>query len=183
MLSEILKEKTKHLHAATEEKFNSNKIFDKNYSSDEYNLLLNANYKLFAQYEKAVFAAIPDDFAHKINATHRIKLPSLAADADHRRLPKLTENVAKENLDPYEAIGILYVMEGSSLGGNMIRKQLSKNPAFENVTFHYFGFYGEKTGEYWKLFKTTLDESIPEVQYQAVWKGAQKAYDFLLHNA
>ncbi|MGZ5285453.1 MAG: biliverdin-producing heme oxygenase, partial [Kaistella sp.] len=79
-----------------------------------------------------------------------------------------------------EAFGILYVMEGSTLGGNMIAKQLSKNPDFQEVTFSYFRCYGDKTGSYWKSFKEVMDRNITPEFHDDCVSGAQKAYGFLL---
>jgi heme oxygenase len=37
----------------------------------------------------------------------------------------------------HEALGAMYVIEGSTLGGNVIAKQLSKTEGFDEVTFNF----------------------------------------------
>jgi heme oxygenase len=79
-----------------------------------------------------------------------------------------------------EALGAMYVIEGSTLGGNVIAKQLSKTEGFDDVTFNFFGCYRENTGFMWKNFKV-LDNEVSEKNYDEVLSGAKKLYAFLLN--
>ena len=81
----------------------------------------------------------------------------------------------------HEALGAMYVIEGSTLGGNVIAKQLSKIEGFEEVTFNFFGCYQENTGPMWKNFKEVLDTDVAEENYPQVLSGAKKLYTFLLN--
>ncbi|MEO7975586.1 biliverdin-producing heme oxygenase [Flavobacterium sp.] len=57
------------------------------------------------------------------------------------------------------ALGILYVIEGSSLGGRFIVKNITTIPGLDNGHgISYFNGYGEKTGSYWKSFLNLLVE-------------------------
>ncbi|KFF02988.1 biliverdin-producing heme oxygenase [Flavobacterium reichenbachii] len=57
------------------------------------------------------------------------------------------------------ALGILYVIEGSSLGGRFILKNVALNPKLSgNQGVSYFSGYGDRTGSYWKSFLNTLSE-------------------------
>lgn len=78
---------------------------------------------------------------------------------------------------------MMCVMEGSSLGGNMIRKQLQRQPDFADYPFHFFGAYAENTGKMWKDFKDFIDSGIFSDQEEDVISGARKAYQFLLENS
>ena len=81
----------------------------------------------------------------------------------------------------HEALGALYVIEGSTLGGNVIAKQLSKTEGFDGISFHFFGCYQENTGPMWKSFKEALDHGVDEEDYDKVLAGARKLYAFLLN--
>lgn len=69
-----------------------------------------------------------------------------------RELPSI-ENEA-------QAMGALYVLEGSTLGGKMIAKMLGQNKALaltdNNLTF--FWGYKEETGSKWKAFLQVLNQ-------------------------
>lgn len=55
------------------------------------------------------------------------------------------------------AMGILYVIEGSSLGGRVILKNIQKNLNLEpDSGAAYFAGYGERTGMLWKDFMEIL---------------------------
>ena len=57
------------------------------------------------------------------------------------------------------ALGILYVIEGSTLGGRFILKNVSSNPQLSgNEGVSYFSGYRDKTGSYWKSFLNMLSE-------------------------
>lgn len=178
-LSEYLKENTRQFHDDVEAKFQSQKIFDKSYSLNDYRQILWFNYLFHLNFENKAFEAISDETAKELNLEARRKIHLLEIDL---------KNLDMETAEPEdfavrseaEALGILYVMEGSSLGGNVIKKQLSQNPEFGSTVFHFFGCYGEKTGEFWKNFKETLDNKFSENQYGEVLNGAKKAYQFLM---
>lgn len=59
-----------------------------------------------------------------------------------------------------EALGLLYVLEGSTLGGQVIRKRLlSQGASLDGVSF--LDPYGSDTGRRWKTFLTVLDRECP----------------------
>lgn len=177
MISSILKEETKSEHDKTEESLQSKKIFDRSYTLEDYKNLLIHNYLLISKYEPQVnklLVSYPElklDLRTKINAI-TTDLNNLGVDLNNDFNADKLDNEA-------EAFGALYVMEGSTLGGNVIMKQLRKNPAFEDITFNYFGIYGGKTGLLWQEFKAFLDGKINEKDYESCITGARKAYRIL----
>lgn len=57
------------------------------------------------------------------------------------------------------ALGVFYVIEGSTLGGRFILKNIVTNPQLSNDQgVSYFKGYGDKTGSYWKNFLNVLAE-------------------------
>lgn len=180
MISEQLKTATRHLHDLTEEKFSSSKIFEGTFTIEDYRKLLLYNYEMLNSFENAVFSLIPEKAASDLNLENRRKLK--LAEADMLELGAILPKVRALNPlnNVAEAWGIFYVMEGSTLGGNMIAKQLSKLNEFGNAPFHYFRCYGAHTGSYWKTFKEVLDREIKLADEIDCLKGAEKAYAFLL---
>ncbi|MPS71672.1 MAG: heme oxygenase [Chryseobacterium sp.] len=177
MISAFLKEQTKQQHDDTEAKLQSQKIFDKSYTLDDYKKLLIHNYQLISRYEPQIQEQLKGYPELKLDI--RSKVNALKVDLNNLNIELKPEAPAQDLENEAEAFGALYVMEGSTLGGNVIAKQLKRNPEFENVEFNYFGVYGENTGPFWQEFKSIIDEKITEEQYDACVAGAKKAYQLL----
>jgi heme oxygenase (biliverdin-IX-beta and delta-forming) len=61
---------------------------------------------------------------------------------------------------PSSYLGYLYVKNGSTLGGRVISKHLSKYLGLiEHRSNHFFAGYGKETGMKWKKFVAALEES------------------------
>ena len=78
-----------------------------------------------------------------------------------------------------EALGALYVMEGSTLGGQLQSRHLRRHFASEAVgDFRYFQSYGEAVGPMWKAFGEALLRACPEPETAPrVVQGAQATFD------
>lgn len=62
-----------------------------------------------------------------------------------------------------QAIGALYVMEGSTLGGKIIKSILIKNLGADGSKgFDFFGGYGDDTESKWNVFKQTVNEKFSD---------------------
>ncbi|WP_419729546.1 biliverdin-producing heme oxygenase [Lichenicola sp.] len=73
-----------------------------------------------------------------------------------------------------EAMGALYVVEGSTLGGRLIGRHMQRNPAIPADACHYFNVYGEGTGERWREICDALERvSDPDTDDRAM--GAANA--------
>ena len=64
-------------------------------------------------------------------------------------LPPLTDRAT--------ALGALYVIEGSTLGGRFIARHLRQERDLPPEAFRYLEIYGERTGEMWRLVCDALD--------------------------
>ncbi|MGY6709660.1 MAG: biliverdin-producing heme oxygenase [Rhizobiaceae bacterium] len=76
-----------------------------------------------------------------------------------------------------DALGMLYVVEGTSLGGNLILKRLRDNGA-DRPEFAFLHPYGTETGLMWKRFLNAASAEIgadPEAQEMAC-RGAVTAF-------
>lgn len=75
---------------------------------------------------------------------------------EEAHLPLCTNLPSIQNRD--EALGALYVLEGSTLGGPVIKKILQRNlQRQEEEGFSFFAGYREKTQERWEAFKMELE--------------------------
>jgi heme oxygenase len=81
------------------------------------------------------------------------------------------------------ALGALYVLEGSTLGGRIILRRLEElQIGVPADAMAFFGGYGAETGAMWRSFSETLDafgERRPEAQ-GAVQEGAQSTFQSVI---
>lgn len=78
-----------------------------------------------------------------------------------------------------EALGSLYVMEGSTLGGRVIQRNVERClQGVGHASSRYFNGYGDETGTMWRLFLKRLDE-VPEGDMEGVGRGAMATFDQL----
>lgn len=181
MVSEYLKQNTAEFHDAAEKLFSSDKIFKKTFTLEDYKKIINTNYLMLLHSEDKIFDSLSDRISEKLHLDKRIKLPLIEKDLASLSLKNQSVNHNLEFNNENEALGAMYVIEGSTLGGNVIAKQLSKTEGFDEVTFNFFGCYQENTGPMWKNFKEVLDTEITEEHYKEVLSGARKLYTFLLN--
>ncbi|SFI53252.1 biliverdin-producing heme oxygenase [Halpernia frigidisoli] len=182
MISILLKEQTRSLHDQVEERLLSKKIMDKSFDLNDYRFVLKHNYNFINHFEEAVFSKISVESAEKLHPEKRRKLPAITKDILLFDISRLFEKSKLSLKNEAEAFGILYVMEGATLGGNMIAKNLLKNIHFDGVNFNYFGLYGDQTGFLWKLFIENLEEKSQFFDDQDFLNGAEMAYQFLLNH-
>jgi heme oxygenase len=85
------------------------------------------------------------------------------------RLPKVE--------DAFQALGALYVLEGSTLGGVHIGKMIQKKlPDCENA-FRFFSGYGEQNMNMWEKFKEVLNGITgSENNVNSVLSGAEDTF-------
>lgn len=181
-LTERLKEETRNLHDETEKKFRSDTIFSGEFTKENYEQLISVNHKFFSSFESAVHHKI-SELSSELNLDNRKRAHLAAKDLEHLGIIQNLNSADVQIGNPAEAAGMMYVMEGSSLGGNMIRKQLQRQPDFADYPLHFFGAYAENTGKMWKNFKDFIDSGVFSGQEQHVISGAKKAYQFLLENS
>lgn len=167
MLDESLKERTREEHAALEKTFL--KIIRRINSKDQYADLLG---KLYGYYH-ALETALHPYLIHSevVDYAHRRKSGQLLEDLD--KLNEKRENLAFCNHLPdvnsyHSALGALYVLEGSTLGGKSIAAMLSAR-LNSLCGLGFFQSYGESTYEMWTRFKAHLKKPFtPEEEEQII---------------
>jgi heme oxygenase len=181
MVSEYLKQNTAEYHDAAEKLFNSEKIFNKTFTLEDYKKIIHTNYLMLLHSEDKIFGSLSDKYSEKLQLNNRKKLALIEKDIESLSLENQAASHDLQLDNEHEALGAMYVIEGSTLGGNVIAKQLSKTEGFDNVTFNFFGCYQENTGPMWKNFKEVLDTEVKEENFKEVLSGAKKLYTFLLN--
>jgi heme oxygenase len=62
--------------------------------------------------------------------------------------------------DPTALLGILYVLEGSTMGGSVMKPRIADQLELENDRgLSYYGVYGNQVGVHFKAFRSTMAEA------------------------
>lgn len=117
---------------------------------------------------------------------HRRRLPQLEADlkalgcsqAMLAALP-LCDAAGELTATDARALGSLYVMEGSTLGGQVINRALKDAPWRPAQGLTYFDPYGVSTGAMWRGFKAWSGAHPAAADREGVTEGALKTFDLL----
>lgn len=129
-------------------------------TKNDYAQLLKAFYGYFKPLEDAVAPFISPqtlpDWPQRRKASFILNDLSALADATVD-LPRASALPTIQSVP--QAMGALYVMEGSTLGGKGIAKMLMKNRStgLEEAHLQFFNGYGDHTGPMWTTFVNVLN--------------------------
>lgn len=162
MITERLKTETAQLHKETEDVSFGDKIMSGTLTPEEYAIIIEKNYILHALVEGALKQYTPLEHVEGLDVNARYKTDSLISDMKllNRELPPLPK-VTLDIGSLEEALGMMYVLEGATLGGTYILKALVRTPSMQEVkTYNYYGVYGDTIGPKWKAFQQVLLNNI-----------------------
>lgn len=176
MLSERLKNETAEAHKKAE---GGLPFFKQDFTVDQYKSMLQRLHDLYQPLEKSLATHL--DGKVDLNLSERLnKADLLKADLSELGLFETTSK-SKFTISSVEAaIGTLYVIEGSTLGGQIISKKLKSSLQLSEPQMQFFRGYGDKTGPMWQKFKTFLDsESVGSYNSDKIVAGAEEAFTFI----
>jgi heme oxygenase len=103
-------------------------------------------------------------------------IPDIEAALDHTR--KIAERIRCYRVEqPTDLLGVLYVLEGTTLGNSMHLPDILKTFGSQTSgTAHYYAGYGDRTDEYWQKFYSAMN-ALPMDQ-DGVKHLIQVALDF-----
>ena len=153
-----LRADTQTLHVALEKRL---PFFSESLDIERYKNLLAAYYGFYQALESRLLnSGIPAGF----DLPARLKTPALRQDLHALGISiesvPLCDSLPSLS-SPANALGVLYVLEGATLGGNVLRKKMSLRlnlDAGNGCAFLYV--YGEATGQQWQAFLDFLG-SVP----------------------
>jgi len=185
MLQEKLKSATSAHHDELENLMFVREIMNKTLTLEQYKTLLATNYVVHAAIESKLHDALDAAIKESLDIENRDKLAALEQDLQEM-------NMQKEDLDAVDfdfllkdhsnasSLGAMYVLEGATLGGNVIQKKLRANPAFENLSLNYYNVYAQNLMPNWLSFVKVLNSSVPEADHQL---AEDSAVDMFQHIA
>lgn len=155
-----LKERTASMHRALEQLPLSVSLTSPAISRTDYEKYLLRMLPVVQDLEANIYPllqpVVPD-------LAQRRKLPLLLADLEYLQVetpdtPARPLSLAAKDMSVPFAMGIMYVMEGSTLGGRFIGNNIQKTLGYTQETgARYFGGYGPTTGSMWKSFLQQLN--------------------------
>jgi len=173
MLSTNIKEATKAAHLKLEKK-----VIEKMKairSNADYADFLKYFYTYFSQVEQAIAPYITTellpDYKERRNSSYLKndieELGGSVAETPVIALPAIENQL--------QALGALYVMEGSIMGGSIIIKMLEKGGITKGISF--FSGYGEATGQKWGMFVGIMNQQATTAEEEAIAiKAADEAF-------
>lgn len=188
MIAQRLRTETASRHEALEKAMYVNEIMSKTLTLPAYKRILAVNLLAHELIEPVLFADIPPALAAELDLPSRHKLAALRQDAAEAGL----DRTALPDIDPAELnfpgahpaaqLGALYVLEGATLGGNVIRKQLMQNPELTeySLSLAYYGIYGDALSTKWKQFQEVLERHVAPADADRCVAAANAMFDNLL---
>ncbi|RZJ65744.1 MAG: heme oxygenase [Flavobacterium sp.] len=150
---EQLRARTSAAHKSLEQLPVSSSILDPSVTKEQYAHYLQLMYDVVKSLETTIYPLIERIIP---NLSDREKSRNIENDLHvlgYQTPDANTTVFSTENLSVPFALGIAYVVEGSTLGGRFILKNIESVLGFdENSGATYFAGYGNKTGSRWKNF-------------------------------
>jgi heme oxygenase len=176
-----LKAETATQHQNLEDAMN---LLREDYTIGEYGALIQAFYGFYKPFEDAV-SAQADKLPAALEWPKRLKSHQLAEDIEKLGLPLPTRLAGPSDLPaldtPAQILGVLYVIEGSTLGGMVISRHFKKILDLDatNGAAFYVG-YGPETVPFWKGFLAILESEVTAPADQdACVKAAADTFDLM----
>ncbi|QDW24887.1 biliverdin-producing heme oxygenase [Pedobacter sp. KBS0701] len=187
MISNLLRTETAQNHKTLESLMFVNEIMNNSLSTDQYKKLLTINYIIHQKLENTLANSLDAAIAEQLGMKERLKLNALTQDLNYWNissltLPGLNFELFVPEINTAEVLGALYVLEGATLGGNVIKRHILANPNFKNHEdgLNYYGVYGEELSTKWKIFVSVINQHISEADYERCVNSANLTFNNLI---
>jgi len=166
MISERLRAETAQHHEAIENAKRFSRLGAPDFNREEYKEILERFYGFYQPLE-AAFRQFPQ-VMEALAFDARFKLPALTRDLKFlghtdESLAQLPQcDFAPELKTLPQALGCLYVMEGSTHGAQFIARRLREQFNLDGEGVSYYEGYGKDTMPRWKAFKEYLDSALTD---------------------
>ena len=157
--SEVIKADTRKLHAEAEAVLIPRIKGIK--TLEDYNKLLASFFGFFNPLETLIGNFIHPGILPDIDKRRKSK--SIIKSFGSETLPTVaTPQVLPEIDSLAQAFGAMYVLEGSTLGGKIIKRMMQANTALQltEASLEFFDVYGDGTFEMWNHFRTVMDRLL-----------------------
>lgn len=153
-------------------------LLDPPLARERFVTLLERFYGFHAVWEPVIAVHFEPDFLQPRRRVRMVEADLIALGrhpADNR--PPLCFGATRLGRSPEAALGSLYVMEGSTLGGQVIARGLKGTGWGEQI--RYFNPYGDGTGRMWSAFKALVHSRSGVSADPKIMAGALATFDLL----
>jgi len=176
-----LRTKTSDSHKGLEALPISKSIVDPKITIEEYALYLSLMYDVVQDLEENIYpilSAVISDLSQR-NKAHLLLKDLKQIGFEKKQTFSPFKNTSE--ISPSFAMGMMYVVEGSTLGGRFILKNIQENLGFtEENGASYFSGYGNKTGSFWKNYLNSLTDFESQNNAEAdIIAGADYAFQVI----
>ncbi|MCB0196323.1 MAG: biliverdin-producing heme oxygenase [Anaerolineae bacterium] len=175
-----LKQETAPHHRAVEQLAQADTILNQTLTLTQYSRLITTHYHAHRLIEPQLPTILGAYWANRLQLPRRRRLNALQhdimqLDLDCGPISQLDFSI---NTVP-QALGAMYVMEGSTLGGAVIFKALKKNKQLNRAApFHYYHLCGQNTRALWLNFcQSVIELTTPTDQADAIIIAAQNTFN------
>jgi heme oxygenase len=153
-------------------------LLDEHLGRAAYTDILARFYGFWSGWQPQVAALFQDElFLKPRRRLHLLAADLAALGVSAQALPALPVCPLTALGDDREALGSLYVMEGSTLGGRSIRQNVERCLGGDGrMSCSYFTGYGADTGAMWRSLLARLDEA-PAADMERVGSGAAATFE------
>ncbi|MBC7000733.1 biliverdin-producing heme oxygenase [Cytophaga sp. FL35] len=146
-------------------------------TNEDYGKLLERLFLFYEPLENAVHKIVKKSLIPDIDQRKHVHMINLDFEKLQYKLGYITKNYTPHIRSVSYALGSLYVMEGSTMGGRIIAKMLKKKN--EKFSTFYFNSYDTRTEDMWHSFKTTIILIEPDIHYEEMYLGAIETFENL----
>ena len=173
-----LREQTAGEHAQTEDTV---PLMSPMLTRADYLVTLRRLYRVVSAWDRWVDAHAPDDLLPLLTGRRRASLlqhdleaMGETAPADALPMDRMESSIAGDPRSIF--LGRMYVMEGSTLGGQYIARHAEETLGVSSGEGNrYFRGYGEATGERWREFRAVL-QALPDNEESTVTGSAREMF-------
>lgn len=174
---ERLRKATAQYHDSLEKSPVSVQLLSPSVTNRQYADYLLASYNLHAPVEHELFPLLSGTID---DLDKRKKTPAIKADLDELGVAVWADEQFwnGETCTPAFCLGVMYVLEGSTLGGLHIVKAVLQNLG-STAPIHFLTVYGNSAGQRWKHFLSLLygfTQNSPAAQQDEIINGALFAF-------
>ena len=177
-----LRAATAHQHKALESSRLSKQLLSEDVTVEDYKAYLEKLSGFVVAFEKDILPQIISAFPEIVPSYKQgLLLNDIEALGNTDTSSIVTENDMQQ-LYPNKAsmLGGLYVLEGSTLGGLVIKKHLVEKLGEQIIpATNYFSVYGKETAANWRNFLQIFSTLAMRNDSAAVIKGASDTFSFL----
>lgn len=173
-LHRYLKKAVKEAHDNLEKHSVLVPLLGENVSIEDYANALATLHGFYAAVEKNILDFLvnqPDLFDYQ----SRLKTPALEADLKTLGKTPFISNIefpAPKNVA--ELVGMLYVLEGSTMGGQFLARKIG-----DKFPMQFFTGYGENTAQKWQEFWEFANTVCADIEYEEVAKMAVLLFELI----